>query len=127
MPCSYTSEAKQFKSTNTNKVFKSTSIYTCQSIGVVYLVTCLKCGKQYVGQTGRSARTRCMEHLRNLKSKTEATGEHFNEKGHHYKDFQFHIIEKVIPNTPQMRIQRENYWIQTLDTKTPRGLNKNSI
>ena len=55
------------------------------------------------------------------------TGIHFNEKGHQHKDFEFHIIEKVIPNTPHMRLQRENYWIQTLNTKTPRGLNKNTI
>ena len=93
----------------------------------IYLVTCQKCKKQYVGQTGRSARTRCLEHLRYLKNKTEATGIHFNEKGHQHKDFEFHIIEKVIPNTPHMRLQRENYWIQTLNTKTPRGLNKNTI
>ena len=127
MPCSYTSEAKQFKSSVTNMVYKSTTKYTCQSVGVIYLVTCQKCKKQYVGQTGRSARTRCLEHLRYLKSKTEATGIHFNERGHEHKDFQFHIIEKVIPNTPQMRLQRENYWIQTLNTKTPRGLNRNTI
>ena len=61
-----------------------------------------------------------------MRSNTKATGTHFNERGHTHWDFKFHIIEKVIPNSPQMRLQRENYWIQTLQTKAPSGLNKNT-
>ena len=59
--CSYTSEEKQFNSSVTKKSFKSTNIYTCLTVGVIYLITCRKCKKQYVGQTGRTAKTRCYE------------------------------------------------------------------
>ena len=44
--------------------------------------------------------------------------------GYNSWDFKFHIIEKVTPNTPQMRLAREDYWIQTLQSKAPNGLNK---
>jgi hypothetical protein len=35
------------------------------------------------------------------------------------------VIEKVIPNLPQFRLEREDYWIKKMATKTPQGLNKN--
>jgi hypothetical protein len=35
------------------------------------------------------------------------------------------IIEKVTPNTPTFRLEREDFWIKKLSTKIPLGLNKN--
>ena len=58
--CSYTSEEKQFNSSVTKKSFKSTNIYTCLTVGVIYLITCRKCKKQYLGQTGRTAKPDAM-------------------------------------------------------------------
>jgi hypothetical protein len=34
------------------------------------------------------------------------------------------VIEKVSPNTPNYRLEREDLWIKRLSTKTPHGLNK---
>ena len=34
------------------------------------------------------------------------------------------IIEKVMPNTPQYRLEREEMWIRLLETRVPFGLNK---
>jgi hypothetical protein len=35
------------------------------------------------------------------------------------------VIEKVEPNTVNMRLEREEMWIRKLATKRPHGLNKN--
>ena len=122
--CPYVSKEKEFKSYVTNKSYKSTNSFTCHTSGAIYLITCLKCHKQYVGQSGRQVKTRCKEHVTYIRNNKEATGTHFNERGHTHWDFQIHIIEKVIPNTTHMRLQRENFWIHTLQSKTPEGLNR---
>jgi hypothetical protein len=48
-----------------------------------------------------------------------------NKPGHSHWNFKVQIIEKVTPNTPTFRLEREDYWIKKLSTKTPLGLNKN--
>ena len=57
---------------NTNKItskqdqkksFDINGLFTCATIGVIYLISCQKCPKQYVGQTSRSFSKRIMEHL----------------------------------------------------------------
>jgi hypothetical protein len=40
-------------------------------------------------------------------------------------NFKVQAIEKVIPNTANYRLEREDYWIKKLVTKTLLGLNKN--
>jgi hypothetical protein len=84
----------------------------------------MKCTKQYVGQTGRMFGKRMMEHLNYIYHKKEATGVHFSSTNHNHNDFQVQIIEKVSPNTVNYRLEREEFWIKTLGTKTPLGLNK---
>ena len=40
-------------------------------------------------------------------------------------DLKMQVIEKVFPNSEPFLLERENYWIKTLKTKHPHGLNKN--
>ena len=80
---------------------------------------------QYVGQTGRKVSDRAKEHLYYISKKKESTGVHFSTNSHTNSDLVIQVIEKVFPNTPQMRLEREDYWIRTLNTKSPAGLNKN--
>jgi hypothetical protein len=83
-----------------------------------------KCPKQYAGQTGRVFVKRMMEHLNYIYHKKEATGAHFTSQNHDHNDCRMQIIEKVIPNSVHYRLEREEYWIKTLGTKIPNGLNK---
>jgi len=41
------------------------------------------------------------------KNNQTSTGEHFNHHSHF--DMQVQVIEKVIPNLPQFRLEREDY------------------
>ena len=43
----------------------------CRSVGVTYEVRCDKCGAVYIGETGRNAYTRGLEHLDGINSKSE--------------------------------------------------------
>ena len=80
---------------------------------------------QYVGETGRQLYKRGREHLYNIDINKEAIGEHFNSKGHAKHHFTIQVIEKVVPDTVNFRLERESMWIRKLDTRTPRGLNIN--
>ena len=107
------------------KTFDLNGLFTCATNGVIYLISCQKCPKQYVGQTGRTFGKRIMEHLNYIYHKKEATGTHFSSQNHNHNDFKVQVIEKVTPNTVTYRLEREDYWIKTLGTKVPLGLNKN--
>ena len=123
--CPYIINSKEFCSSKTKENFEMKGFYTCNTTGVIYLITCTKCQMQYVGQTGRKLVDRIKEHLYYIGKKKEATGSHFSEGSHSNSDLGVQIIEKVVPNTPQMRLEREDFWIRKLNTKAPIGLNKN--
>ena len=57
----------------------------------------------------------------------KTTRTHFNSKGHDHLDMRVTVVEKVIPNTTNYRLEREDWWIKTLKTKTPKGLNKKRL
>ena len=59
-----------------------------------------------------------------IQKQKEAIGEHFCSKNHSNSDLRAQIIEKVMPNTPQFRLEREEMWIRLLETRVPYGLNK---
>ena len=55
--------------------------------------------------------------------KESTTALHYNSIGHDIGNFRVQIIERVVPNTPEMLLEREHFWIQRLQTKLPHGLN----
>jgi hypothetical protein len=123
--CPYILNSKEFFSTHTNEKFQIKGRYNCNTEGVIYLITCTKCNKQYVGQTGRKVVERVKEHLYYIEKQKEATGTHFSSHNHSNSDLRIQVVEKVIPNTVNMRLEREEMWIRKLATKRPNGLNKN--
>jgi hypothetical protein len=123
--CPYINASKEFSSSQTKEKFQMTDAFNCSSKGVIYLTTCTHCNKQYVGQTGRKLKEKMREHLYNMYQKKEVTGIHYSLPGHSHLNFKVQIIEKVTPNTPTCRLEREDFWIKKLSTKIPLGLNKN--
>ena len=97
--------------------------YGCHTKGIIHLASCSKCKIQYVGQSGRTFYDRIMEYLRYIRHGKNALGEHFDKGKCESKFLLVQVIEKVTPNSEHMRLQREKYWIQRLDTKVSRGLN----
>lgn len=91
----------------------------------IYLITCRKCKKQYVGQTKNSILTRMQAHRYNVS--------HNKKKGTHLvAHFQRHGTAKMSvlslehnPNwTLRERLHKEWKWINKLNTIYPNGLNQ---
>ena len=115
--------SKKVTSTLTGETHIIQSEYHCFTKGVIYITTCARCKKQYIGQTGRTLHDRIREHMYNIKKGTEVSGLHYNSRGHTHLDMQVQIIEKVTPNTDSVRLIREEFWIKKFGTKAPFGLN----
>ena len=60
--------------------------------------------------------------IKNNKS-DKIMGVHYNLPGHSLADFKVQVVEKVIPNTGHMLLEREHYWINRFNTLIPHGLN----
>ena len=89
-------------------------------------IKCRKCNKiVYVGKTERTVVERIKEHLADVRhGREKAVSFHFNSVDHEIDDLNLIIIEKCRENSRFYRKAREVYWIETLNTVTPSGLNK---
>ena len=107
---------------------------SCLTTNVVYLITCLKCNIQYVGETKRPLQKRMYEHIRSIDKfgnpSVQATpvGEHFNCSCQRPARYNFQILETIRGNTDLEQVntyrkKRELWWILTLRTLDPIGLN----
>ena len=122
--CPYVLASNKIQSSQTKEIVNLKASFNCNTSGIIYITTCEKCKKQYIGQTGRKLRERFAEHLYNICQKKEVTGTHYTSTGHSHWDLKVQVLEKVTPNTPSYRLEREEYWIKKFSTKTPFGLNK---
>uniref|UniRef100_A0A803K2L1 Reverse transcriptase domain-containing protein n=1 Tax=Xenopus tropicalis TaxID=8364 RepID=A0A803K2L1_XENTR len=64
--CTYIKQSVSFNSTVTGRSYDMQSYANCNTRYVVYLLTCSKCGMQYVGCTTRSLKCRMREHIRHI-------------------------------------------------------------
>ena len=95
---------------------------------IIYLITYIKCKKQYVGETKRTLLIRTKEHLADIKHRDTPVAKHFNTEGHSHNHLITLIIEYLnldlnIDNTTRIRRSRESFWIHQLRTLKPMGLN----
>ena len=119
-----------FSSTVTNKEYRLNFPFDCNSHCVVYLLTCKICKKQYVGSTITKFRMRYNQYKSNIKLYGEGKRgfqqerfiEHYFQNNHNgtHHDIAVKIIDHCDPNDQE---RREDFWIYTLDTMYPKGLN----
>ena len=127
---------KEFVSSTTGRKFFVVDIdpqkTTCKLQNYIYLLTCLSCGVQYVGESIIPVHKRMNIH-RTAKSGCKYFIDHFNNVCPGAK-FSIHIIEKFEGNgykngviddkMRDYRLKREDYWMKQLRTVYPYGLNK---
>jgi hypothetical protein len=123
--CKYLNSTSTFSSSLTNQQFRVRGTITCATRNVIYLITCKKCSKQYVGETGIPVRSRLALHLSDIRlRKPTAVSLHFNSLGHSTSHVSLTGIELLRPGTcPQYRRVRESTWQTLLHTKHPDGIN----
>lgn len=119
--CQHFNSLNHFTSTANRKSFKIRQPFSCNSTNVIYLITCSKCKKQYVGKTTKPLRERINHHRTNInRNKKIYVCVHFNFPDHQLSNLTVQVIDSSPPN----QLSRlEQYWIQTLETVKPKGLN----
>ena len=133
--CKHMIEGDSFVSNTTGKKYAIKSreaIMTCATKNVIYLISCKKCGIQYVGETSQALRSRMNNHRQRLNQMCDLfLYQHFCSSGHSEDDITIMPIEEVsleegeCLSLASKRLQREEYWYKELATIYPYGLNDN--
>ena len=120
----------KFTNFDGSQTFEINHRLSCNSENVIYLLTCNGCGKKYVGSTITAFNLRFNQYKSNINLygkgrrgfKQEKLISHFFTEGHtgSYKDISVQIIDFCDPNKQE---EREDFWITTLNTRVPYGLN----
>ncbi len=116
---------------------------TCGHNNLVYLFTCKKCSKQYVGETSVTINCRFYYHfydIKNLKYSESAPSsafdktydpmtKHFVKDDYSQEDISIQIAEhiKLPPHSKTYRLGREFFWMQQLKTVQPLGINSMEV
>ena len=125
--CKHLNCSKHFTSTKTGTSYTIRHNFSCISRNLIYLITCKKCHKQYVGLTTTQLNIRINHHRSNiLNHKHIYLCVHFNFPDHSLEDLSVQAIDRV-PDDCQNYLDElqklEVYWIQVLKTLQPLGLN----
>lgn len=119
--CNHLNTSNYFTSTTTRKSYRIRHPFTCNSKNIIYLITCSKCKKQYIGNTRNSLRERINHHRSSIFTKDQRyVSTHFNFNDHNINNLTVQIIDTTTPNNLR---NLESFWINTLKTKIPNGLN----
>lgn len=128
--CKYTTDnLAVFHSNQFKKNFGIKHSLDCKSSNVIYLISCLKCQKQYVGETMQCLNSRFYKHSSDIRlNRDSPVGQHFSSQGHDINDLTISAIEQVGDQgndelNKMKRLEREKFWIGKLGTQTPHGLN----
>ena len=123
--CHYIMTGDKVKFTATKYIHHITTQITCNTSNLIYLITCIKCEMQYVGETYKRLKDRFLQHQGYVRSNkiTKATGQHFNLPGHSLSDMRITAIEQIHSNDHMYRKVREKMYINLGNTKH-KGMNK---
>ena len=103
---------------------------TCEISNVIYLISCKKCHKHYVGETSRAIRKCMYEHKASAQKDgiTTPVSRHFKSEGHNHTHMIFSVLEwctpKFDPSNTVRRRRLELSWILKLHSLTPIGINQ---
>ena len=128
--CNFTHKTKTFSHPRTGKSFKINGTITCNTCNVIYMLKC-PCGLCYIGKTTRPLKVRISEHrssIRNHDPKSPVAV-HFSTANHNVSSLRYLGIERVQSfrrggDINAQLLKREAFWIYTLDTISPKGLNE---
>ncbi|CAJ0949979.1 unnamed protein product [Ranitomeya imitator] len=128
--CSNIIKGDRITHPHTGKNFNINGFYTCDTNYVVHLLNC-PCGLLYVGETTQHLRDRIAGHKSTIRCKKTwlPVPHHFVIANHNVSQLRVHVIEQVKrPRRGGDHIrrlkEREAYWIYTLQTLAPKGLNR---
>ena len=101
-------EGDRFQSNFTGLSYRIRHTLTCKSKYCVYLVTCNKCKKQYVGKSINFMHVRHSGHRQEIDNVSSELGCHFSKCG--YTNLSLQIIDCVREGEDLALIQLEGIW-----------------
>ena len=133
--CKQCVHTTMFRSNQTNRIFQIYDNLNCKGKYVIYLLECTKCKIQYVGKTETEFNIRLNNHRKDVwKPDAIPASRNFSDKSHDFNTHaKFILIEQIRhinidkeKNKERLK-QRQNFWIITVETLTPKGLNQELI
>ena len=91
---------------------------------IIYVLSCTKCGLQYVGQADNALYERLISNLMDIRQRKviKHVSSHFSKHGHPAND----VLTAILTSTTghiNIRLRTEDAWILQLLTRSPSGLN----
>ncbi|XP_073497333.1 uncharacterized protein [Phyllobates terribilis] len=130
LQCSNVTKGDTFTHPLSGKRFPIKEYFSCDSTYVVYLIKC-PCGLGYVGETTQHIRDRISQHKSTIRCRRTMLPipAHFLAMSHGISQLRYQVIDHIPPhrrggNRIKKLKKRELYWIHTLQTLTPKGLNR---
>ena len=122
--CNYILTSNTYQDTDKLNTYTITDSLNCNSSNIIYLITCNKCDKKYVGQTSLTLKNRLNNHRSNINlNKPTAIGIHFNEPRHSHKNLKILPIIDITQHNKFNRDKIEKSYMTKLNTIYPHGLN----
>ena len=132
--CNVSYLGNEFQSAVTEKRYHTNFKFDCNNINLIYLLTCKRCRKQYIGFTVTKFHMRFNQYKSNIKLygerkrgfKQEKLIEHFFCSNHNgnQKDIFVETNGQCDLNDQE---GREDFWIHHLDTMFPKGMNQRKL
>ena len=117
--CSHSVESTTFYAHYTRNSHNTQGHITCITSNIIYIITCTKCNKQYIGETGRKLKTHILKQLRNIvKNQNTVIGAHFNSANHKLNHLQINTIESLSNSTRYCKV-KELFWIKKKTVNSP--------
>ena len=123
--CPYIKSQKIVTSTSNSKKVDLHQHHTCDDNNIIYIMECLKCKLQYIGETEQTVRKRFLQHRGYVRRQEtdKATGHHFSQPGHNMSDMSISVLERIRQSDPFYRKERESYYIEQFEAMR-KGINR---
>ncbi|CAJ0964830.1 unnamed protein product [Ranitomeya imitator] len=128
--CNNIQKGNTFQHPRSGKTFHIKNFFTCDSTYVVYLIKC-PCGLLYIGETTQPVRDRISKHKSTIRCSNLLLPipYHFHTQGHFVSQLKYQVIDHVPPprrggDRITLLKKKEAFWIHTLETLSPKGLNR---
>lgn len=122
--CPFLQRTDHITSWKTKETIKIQGRFNCKTKNVIYVISCKKCGLQYVGQSGNTFQERFRGHIADIRqgNNVKPVSRHFTSVNHTTNDVNVTIVAQTTDNL-NVRLRTEETWISRLGTKHPSGLN----
>lgn len=126
--CNLATDSSTFKSSVSQRKYKLRHSLNCRSKFVIYLITCDKCGVQYVGKTTQELKARTGQHVGKCDTLNTHLAKHFRKDEHNISIIaidQVNLDDYEDKGQAEKKLgDREMYWMKELKTIYPFGLNE---